>query len=208
MSTKKNSITTHDDILRILCTSVSNTLSTATGSVVSHSTKVQKITKTCLKPDFGCFVVFDGGFSGLVIFNFNSESALDVYHQYMTNMGIPEEELSTHHNSDDVGNVLGELMNQCIGHFTHQIQETLQVNITQSQPKMMALNQQVTLQVDSNLDKPQARRVSFTTQQHHNFYIEFAMDRTEFIDIFSKDTTPSSSSINDDTDSLLDELGI
>jgi hypothetical protein len=33
---------------------------------------VQRISRTCLKPDIGCFVLFDGGFSGLVVKNFSA----------------------------------------------------------------------------------------------------------------------------------------
>jgi multiple sugar transport system permease protein len=85
---------------------------------------VQKINKTSLKPDFGCFVLFDGGFTGLVVINFTAKAALEVYTNYMRNMGMPEEELAISHTSDEVGDVLGELMNQLVGDFTNKIRNT------------------------------------------------------------------------------------
>lgn len=91
---KKNKVVTTEDILLKLCQSVSTVLSSATGSNITYSAMVQKITKTSLKPDFGCFVLFDGGFSGLVVINFTSKAALEVYTQYMRNMGMPEDELA------------------------------------------------------------------------------------------------------------------
>lgn len=180
---KKNKVVTTEDILLKLCQSVSGVLTSATSSQVNYSAMVQKINKTSLKPDFGCFVLFDGGFTGLVVINFTAKAALEVYTNYMRNMGMPEEELAISHTSDEVGDVLGELMNQLVGDFTNKIRKELQTNITQNQPKMLALNKQVILQVDTNLDRPQARRVTFSTANNNIFYLELAMDKTEFIQL-------------------------
>ena len=180
---KKNKTVTTEDILLKLCQSVSSVLTSATASQVSYSAMVQKINKTSLKPDFGCFVLFDGGFSGLVVINFTSKAALEIYTNYMRNMGMPEDELAVLHTSDEVGDVLGELMNQLVGDFTNKIRKELQTNITQNQPKMLALNKQVNLSVDTNLDRPQARRVTFSTANNNIFYLELAMDKTEFIQL-------------------------
>ncbi len=178
---KKNKVITTEDILLMLCQSVSGVLSTATNTDIKYSAMVQKINKTCLRPDFGCFVLFDGGFSGLVVMNFTSQSALEIYTNYMRNMGMPEEELAILHTSDEVGDVLGELMNQLVGDFTHKIRKELKTNITQNQPKMLAINKQVLISIDTNLDRPQARRVTFSTEGNNIFYLELAMDKTEFI---------------------------
>ncbi len=229
-SMKKNKIITTEDILLKLCQSVSGVLTSATSSNVTYSAMVQKITNTSLKPDFGCFVLFDGGFSGLVVINFTAKAALEVYTNYMRNMGMPDEELAVLHTSDEVADVLGELMNQLVGHFTNQVRKDLQTHITQNQPKMLSLNKQVNLSVDTNLDRPQARRVTFSTEQGNIFYLELAMDKTEFIQLEEfdvaedecpdtileqtqlkmkaskekKDASNESSNAND----LLDELGI
>ena len=76
---KKTKIITTDDILLTLCQSVSGVLTSATSSNISYSAMVQKISKTSLKPDFGCFVLFDGGFSGLVIIFFNDTATTEIY---------------------------------------------------------------------------------------------------------------------------------
>jgi chemotaxis protein CheY-P-specific phosphatase CheC len=187
---RKNKVVNTEDILLKLCQSVSGVLTAATDSRISYSAMVQKINKTSLKPDFGCFVLFDGGFSGLVVINFTSQAALEIYTNYMRNMGMPEEELAILHTSDEVGDVLGELMNQLVGNFTNKIRKELQTNITQNQPKMLSLNKQVNLSVDTNLDRPQARRVTFSTEENNIFYLELAMDKTEFIQLeeFDSDT--------------------
>jgi CheY-specific phosphatase CheX len=170
-----------EDILRSLCDSVTKVLSAATHSPMRYSGMVQRITRTCLKPDIGCFVLFDGGFSGLVVINFSAPAAMELYERYMLNMGMAKADLASAYTSDEVGNVMGELMNQIVGDFTGKVARELQTHITQNQPKMLALNKQVMLSVDTNLDAPEARRVTFFTGRNNIFYLELAIDRTEFI---------------------------
>jgi len=177
---KTKTITT-DDILLVLCNSVKSVLTKATAHPINYSAMAQKINKTCLKPDIGCFVLFDGGFSGLVIINFSAEAAVEIYSNYMTHMGIPENELASSHTADEVADIMGELMNQIVGDFTGVIGHELHTSITQNQPKMLTINKQVHLSIDTNLDRPQARRVTFMTEKNNIFYLELAMDKTEFI---------------------------
>ena len=176
-----------EDLLISLCNSVTNVLVAATHSQVRYSPMVQRISKISLKPDIGCFVLFDGGFSGLVVLNFAAQTAMELYESYMLNMNMPKEDLAISHTSDEVGNVMGELMNQIIGDFTSKVRRELQTHITQNQPKMLVLNKQVNLSVDTNLDKPEARRVTFYTGRENIFYLELAIDRTEFIKLYDFD---------------------
>ena len=231
MSTQDNPVVYGtEDLLISLCNSVTNVLVAATHSQVRYSPMVQRISKISLKPDIGCFVLFDGGFSGLVVLNFSAQTAMELYESYMLNMNMPKEDLAVSHTSDEVSNVMGELMNQIIGDFTSKVRRELQTHITQNQPKMLVLNKQVNLSVDTNLDKPEARRVTFYTGRENIFYLELAIDRTEFIKLYDFDeqqapnpddlidqaqaaskTTPApvsqlmKSSVHDD---LLDSLGM
>jgi CheY-specific phosphatase CheX len=170
-----------EDLLTSLCNSVTRVLTVATQCEIHYSGMVQRITKTCLKPDIGCFVLFDGGFSGLVVLNFSAQTAMELYESYMLNMGMPKSELASAHTSDEVSNIMGELMNQIVGDFTGKVRRELQTHITQNQPKMLVLNKQVVLSVDTQLDQPEARRVTFYTGRNNIFYLELAIDRTEFI---------------------------
>ncbi len=172
-----------DDILLILCKSVSKVLTEATGSTIRYSPVVQRIAKTSLKPDIGCFVLFDGVFSGLVIMNFTSDSAMEIYRNYMLHMGMPEDELAHRHTSDEVGDTLGELMNQAVGEFTAAMEHELMVSVTQSQPKMIAINREIALAINTNIENPQARKVAFQTDSHNAFYMEMAMEKTLFTQI-------------------------
>lgn len=216
-----------DDLLISLCNSVSSVLGVTTKTRIHYSAMVQKISRTCLKPDIGCFVLFDGGFSGLVILNFSAQAALELYESYMLNMGMSKEDLASSHTSDEVSNVMGELMNQVLGDFTSKVRRELQTDITQNQPKMLAINKQVVLSVDANLDHPEARRVTFYTGRNNIFYLEFAVDRTEFIKLYDFEPqeapnpdelmartqaqaapAPLAPSSPSDTDELLKSLGM
>ena len=75
-------------------------------------------------------------------------------------------------------------MNQVVGDFTGKVRRELQTHITQNQPKMLVLNKEVVLNVDANLDQPEARRVTFYTASNNIFYLEMAIDRTEFIKLY------------------------
>ncbi len=178
MADKK--IHTTDDILLILCKSVEKVLTKASAKPITFSPIVQKIARTCLKPDIGCFTVFEGGLSGLLIMNFTAEAAMELYRSYMTNMGIPQEELSILHTSDDVANVLGELMSQAMGHFQTDLRQELQVSIKQNQPKMLVINKDIAISVDTKIDTPQYRRVSFETENRKPFFLELGIENTEF----------------------------
>ena len=181
-------VVTTEDILIKLCRSVTSVIAEATHHHVSYSSMAQRISKTCLRPDIGCFVLFDGAFSGLVVINFTADAAMEVYSNYLINMGISENELATVYTSDEVGNVMGELMNQILGDFTKKVSQELQSSITQSQPKMLTLNRQVRISVDTDLVKPQSRRVSFFTERNNIFYMEMSMDHTEFVKIDDMET--------------------
>lgn len=178
-----------EDLLTSLCNSVTRVLNMATQTKIHYSAMVQRITKIGLKPDIGCFVLFDGGFSGLVVLNFAGDAALEIYEKYMLSMGMPKSELATVFTSDEVANILGELMNQIVGDFTGKVRRELQTNITQNQPKMLVLTKQVMLSVDTPLDRPEMRRVSFFTESNNIFYLELAIDRTEFIKLHDFDSS-------------------
>lgn len=217
-----------EDLLTTLCSSVTRVLNVASQSRITYSAMVQRITKIGLKPDIGCFVLFDGGFTGLVVLNFSAEAAMEIYERYMLSMGMPKSELASSFTSDEVSNIMGELMNQIVGDFTGKVRSELHTNITQNQPKMLVLNKQVMLSVDTPLDRPEMRRVSFFTERNNIFYLELAIDRTEFIKLHDFEKTedidpdallereqagkpaeaPAEAISSDDADELLKSLGM
>ncbi len=185
MAVRKNKTT--EDVLLILCKAVKKILSQTTKNDVQYSPMIQKINRTCLKPDIGCFVLFEGAFSGLIIINMSSGAALELYQAYMRHMGFPEEEISTQHTSDDVANVLGELMNQIVGDFQGELEYQLSLSINQTQPRMLAVNKELILSINANIERPQSRRVVFRTEKHKTFHLEMSMEQTEFIQLNDPD---------------------
>jgi len=175
-----NEIKNTEDVLAILCDSVSNVLTTTTQSEIKFSPMIQKIGKTCLKPDIGCFVLFEGAFSGLIIINLTADAAIELYQKHMLAMGMPQEELSSIHTSDDVGNLLSELMNQIVGDFQGELEHQAMLSINQTQPKMLVVNKELVLSINTNLERPQSRRVVFSTENRNTFYLEMSMEKTEF----------------------------
>src|SRR5450830_1629545 len=198
MSAEKRVVYGTEDLLMSLCNSVVRVLNVAKQSKVNYSGMVQRITKTGLKHDICCFVMFDVGFTGLVVLNVAADTAMEIYERYMLHMGMPKSELASFYTSDEVSNIMGELMNQIVGDFTGKIRRELQTNITQNQPKMLVLNKQVMLSVDTPLDRPEMRRVTFYTEKNNIFYLELAIDRTEFIKLHDFDSREV------DADSLMD----
>lgn len=180
MLISKHQVITCDDILLSLCDSVCDVLTTATSDKVSFTPMIQKINNTTLRPDIGTFVLFTGTFSGMVVLNFPKETAMELYASYMKMMGLSESDLATNYTSEEVANTLGELMNQMVGNFTAKISATLNGRIHQSQPKMVSLPHQVEISINMTLDHPEVSRITFFTSTGNAFYLELAMDHTEF----------------------------
>lgn len=209
MSKKKPNKST-DEILMILCEAIKRTIDTTTGTEMYYSPTFIKTNKTCLRPDIGCFVLFEGGFSGLVAMNFSAESALEIYRKYNINMGMPEEELANHHTSNEVADAMGELMNQSIGKFRQLIKNAVGVGVNQTQPRMVALNQAMKLSLEADLDRPQFRRVEMKTQGQKFFYLEITLEKVEFINT-SGGATDEDGNQDDNSqtpEDLMKELGL
>jgi chemotaxis protein CheY-P-specific phosphatase CheC len=98
----------------------------------------------------------------------------------MIHLGMPKDELSILHTSDDVANVLGELMNQAMGHFQTDLRNELHVTIKQNQPKMLVITKDISISIDTQIDDPLYRRVSFETEKHRPFFLELGIENTEF----------------------------
>jgi CheY-specific phosphatase CheX len=173
-----------EDIFRILTHSVQAVLASATNDTITFSPMVQNIEKTCLKPDIGCFVLFSGDFTGLVLLNFSDDSAMEIYKKYMLSMGMPEEDLAGSYTADEVANSLGELMNQCIGRFRVDLERETSIFVCQNQPKMLVITESVAISVDASIDSPQLRKVSFKTAAGHRFYMEVSLGDVKFYSLF------------------------
>ena len=103
---------TINEIAQIFAQACEQIISRATNSRIVTAPTIQKVPTVFLKPDIGCFVQFNGDYSGLFIMNFSAPVALELYRKSLLFMGMPEEELATEHTSDEVVDSIGELINQ------------------------------------------------------------------------------------------------
>ena len=180
-SKKKQKVKSTNEILKILCEAVKTTLVSTTCADIKYASTFIVTNKTCLRPDIGCFILFEGGFSGLVAMNFSAAAALEIYQAYYLSMGMPEEELARYHTSPDVADAMGELMNQSVGKFQVMLKNEVGVGVTINQPKMVALNQAMKISLETEVDRPQFRRVEFRTAANHLFYLETTLEKVEFV---------------------------
>ena len=174
-------------ISRIFCESAKEVLESVTGKDVSYAKTIQKVPIIHLRPDVGCFVLFAGDYSGLMIMNFTSEAAMSIYRNQMLHMGLPENELATEYTADDVVDSIGEIINQIIGTVRRQIEAQYDLASSNTQPKAIALTTSIVLSIDSpGLEKDLCRKLSFKIEGYP-FHIELSMEKTEFVSIENLD---------------------
>ncbi|MBF0273903.1 MAG: DUF3334 family protein [Nitrospinae bacterium] len=176
---------TMNEISKIMCEATKIVVDTSSGTKVKFSPTVQKIPGIYLKPDIGCFVQFDGDYSGILILNFSGAAALELYRESMVFMGIPEEDLAKDYYHDDVVNSIGELVNQVVGKIRGIIERTFGLSARNNQPKAITITSAINLTIDTHLVKPRCRKLSFKTAENNPFYIEFSLEDSEFIQLFA-----------------------
>jgi len=169
-------------ISQLFCEATKEVIGSSTGEEVSYTQTLQMIPSINLRPDIGCFIMFSGDYSGLMIMNFTSAAALEIYRHSMMKMGLPEEELATEHTSDEVVNGIGELINQVIGKVRQRIEQKYQLVAHNTQPRAIALTTSIILNIESREAGSQelCRRLSFKINRQ-SFHIELALERSEFV---------------------------
>ncbi|MCP4116387.1 MAG: DUF3334 family protein [Desulfobacteraceae bacterium] len=157
---------------------IKRTLEKGTNRKISYSKTFQAIPRVRLQPEVGCFVPFSGDYNGLVVMNFSSAAAMDLYSSYMGAMGLPESELAKEHTSNEVIDTMGEMTNQVMGRAMGMIKSKFDLTSFCGQPKALALNSSITLTPD--MENQENRRVSFSVG-FSSFQMEIAMEQTEFV---------------------------
>jgi CheY-specific phosphatase CheX len=173
-------------VSKIICECTKDVLDSVTGKNISFAKTIQKVPVIHLRPDIGCFVLFSGDYSGLMIMNFTAESAMSIYKNQMMQMGIPEEELAIEYTADDVVDSIGEIINQIIGSVRRRIEDQYELVATNTQPKAIALTTSIILTIDApEVEKDLCRKLSFKIEGQP-FHIEVSMEKTEFISLEGK----------------------
>ncbi|MBI5559479.1 MAG: DUF3334 family protein [Deltaproteobacteria bacterium] len=170
---------TIDIIANIFSQAIKKTLEKSTKKVIKYSPTFQAIPKVKLQPEVGSFVIFSGDYNGLVVMNFSGDAAMDLYKSYMTNMGLPENDLAKECTSNDVIDTMGEMTNQVMGRAMSMVESRYGLTSYCGQPKALALNNAITLTPEMNFQ--QNRRVAFTIGTNR-FHMELAMEQTQFLE--------------------------
>ncbi len=176
---------TINEIAQIFAKACALIINQATNSQISTAPTMQKVPSVFLKPDIGCFVQFNGDYSGLFIMNFSGPVALEIYRKSMLFMGMPEDELALEHTSDEVVDSIGELINQIMGKARSIIKQRFGLAATNPQPKAICISSVITMAIAAPLNRPQCRRIAFRSADNHAFHVEISMEETEFIPINS-----------------------
>ncbi len=169
---------TIDTISKVFCQAAKKTLEKATKQTIKFSNTIQAIPKISIKPEIGCFVLFNGDYSGLVVLNFTAGAAMELYRNYMLTMGLPETDLSKNFTSAEVVDTMGEITNQVMGRVMRMVESKFDLSSTIGQPKSLALNNAITLTPE--LRYSDNRRLSFTIGTER-FSVELSMEQTQFI---------------------------
>lgn len=210
MSVKSNQ--TLNAISKIICECAKDVLDSATGKDIVYAKTIQKVPLIHLRPDIGCFVLFSGDYSGLMIMNFTAESAMAIYRNQMLQMGIPEEELAIDYTADEVVDSIGEIINQIIGAVRRRIEDQYDLVATNTQPKAIALTTSIILTIDApEVEKDLCRKLSFKIEGQP-FHIEVSMEKTEFVSLDGKNVHERTeediaASRNIDIDSYREAMG-
>ncbi len=172
---------------RIFCEATKEVVEAATAREVTYSETLQKVGQVLMRPDIGCFVLFSGDYSGLMIMNFTGGAALAIYQGSLIKMGFPEDELSHDFTADDVVNAIGETINQIIGKARRTVETYYGLTARNTQPRAIAITSSIVLTVDGHdVTDELCRRLSFKINGHA-FYIEMAMEKTEFLHLDGSD---------------------
>ena len=169
---------TIDIVASLFAQAVKKTLEKSTKKTVKFSKTFIAVPKVCLKPALGSFVQFSGDYNGLVILNFSSGAALNLYTSYMTTMGLPESELAKESTSGEVVDTIGELTNQIMGRAMRNVETKFDLTSYFGQPKALALNSAITLTPD--LSYSDNRRIAFSVGTDR-FHLEVAVEKMEFM---------------------------
>jgi len=169
---------TIDVVANMFGKAIKTTLEKGTNRKISFSKTFQAIPRVRLQPEVGCFVPFSGDYNGLVVINFSSAAAMDLYSSYMSAMGLPESELAKEYTSNEVIDTMGEMTNQVMGRAMSMIKSKFDLTSFCGQAKALALNSSITLTPD--MESQENRRVSFSVG-FSSFQMEIAMEQTQFV---------------------------
>lgn len=169
------------------CKATQKIIEAATGLKVQESKTFQRISNVKIEGDIGSFVSFKGDYNGILIMNFNGDSALEIVTAYLKTMGMPDSEIPTNHTAEDVRNNIGEIVNQIMGKSRKMIQKQFDLSATANIPAVVPITMPIGLILEStHAEKQECIRIALSTPSSNRFYIELSMEPTQLIEMAKK----------------------
>lgn len=169
--------TTTLDFVRLFSASIRDLIQNSTGKPIHVSKSAMQVTGVQISGDIGAFVSFRGDYSGIMVFNFEGPAALEIVSDSLLRLGLPQEDVPTHHGSDEVRNNIGELLNQVIGRCRSQIEEKFDLSAKANIPAVVPISVPIALSmVTKETTALECVRVPFTTAKRNRFYMELALE--------------------------------
>ncbi|MDH5510413.1 MAG: DUF3334 family protein [Nitrospinota bacterium] len=165
------------DFVKLFARAVTETIEDATNSQIYVSRTAMQVEGVQIRGDLGVFMAFSGDYNGIMILNYDAESALEIVGAALRTMSMPEEEIPKYAGSDEVRQSIGELSNQVIGKCRAMVEERYGLTSMTNIPAVVPITVPIALSMVSKEPKAfECVRVQFTTQNHNKFYMEMALE--------------------------------
>ncbi|MGK7344988.1 MAG: chemotaxis protein CheX [Candidatus Nitrospinota bacterium M3_3B_026] len=165
------------DIVRLFTRAVRDLAQNSTGNPIHVAKTVMRVTGIQINGDIGAFVAFRGDYSGIMVLNFEAQAALEIVSESLLRMGFPEDEIPTHHGSDEVRSNMGELVNQAVGKCRSLVEEKYDLTARANIPAVVPITVPIALtMVAKEPAEMECVRVAFTTSRRNKFYMELALE--------------------------------
>ena len=173
---KLNSTSTLE-FVRLFSSGARDLIQNSTGKQIHVSKTALQVTGIQINGDIGAFVAFRGDYSGIMVMNFESGAALEIVSEILIKMGFPEEDIPTHHGSDEIRSNIGELVNQIIGKCRTMAQEKFDLTARANIPAVIPITVPIALtMVAKEPAEMECVRIAFTTARRNKFYMELALE--------------------------------
>ncbi|MBI4665947.1 MAG: DUF3334 family protein [Nitrospinae bacterium] len=165
------------DFVKIFSRAVRDLVQGSTGKPINVSKTAMQITGIQITGAIGAFVTFSGDYSGIMVLNFEGETALELVQDSLTRMGLSKEDIPTHYGNDEVRNNIGEMTNQIIGKCRTMVQDIYDLSARANIPAVVPITVPVALSMVAKEPRDlECVRVSFTTAKRNKFYMELALE--------------------------------
>jgi CheY-specific phosphatase CheX len=165
------------DFARIFGDTICDIVRRSSGLTVQMSGTAQYVPGPRLSGDIASFVTFHGDYSGLLVLNFEGQSALEITQAILGRAGLTGGDLPQHFASENARGALGELTNQVVGHARQSIQKRWDLSADANIPVVVPLTGLNGLELHAGgWGEEQCIRLGLRTPGQRRFHLELALE--------------------------------